>query len=273
MRILRFVDPDGAVRWGKPIDDRHALPIAGDLFSDSRLGDVPIEVVRRLAPVDPPNILAIGRNYRQHAREMKADQLPTEPLIFLKATTSVIGPDDAIMLPPSAPEEVDYEAELAVIIGRSAKEVSEDRAMDYVFGYTCANDLTARDCQKRRDRQWARAKSFDTFCPLGPQVVTADELDSLHPRAGQGVGIRSILNGQVMQDGHTADMIFSVPTLVSYLSHQFTLLPGTVILTGTPAGVGFARSPQVFLRAGDEISVEVDGIGRLTNRVTAAGGS
>ncbi|HVP11495.1 MAG TPA: fumarylacetoacetate hydrolase family protein [Phycisphaerae bacterium] len=218
-------------------------------------------VVRRLAPVDPPNIFAIGRNYREHAEEMKAAETEAEPLVFLKATTSVIGPDDSIVLPRSAPDEVDFEGELAVVIGRTARDVSEDRALDYVLGYCCANDVSARDCQKRRDKQWARGKSFDTFCPLGPAIVTGDSL------AVGSLRVRTTLNGRIMQEASTADMIFPVPALVSYLSRQFTLLPGTVILTGTPGGVGAARSPQVFLRPGDEVTVEVEGIGALTNHV------
>jgi 2-keto-4-pentenoate hydratase/2-oxohepta-3-ene-1,7-dioic acid hydratase in catechol pathway len=239
--------------------------MSGDLFEHRALAGQPIPIVRRYAPVDPPNILAIGRNYAEHAEEMKAASVEKEPLVFLKATTSVIGPDDAIVLPRSAPDEVDYEGELAVVIGRRAKDVSEADALRYVLGYTCANDVSARDCQKRRDKQWARGKSFDTFCPLGPVVVTADEVDPASLR------IRTILNGQVMQDAPTGSMTFSVPALVSYLSHQFTLLPGTVVLTGTPSGVGAARSPQVFLRPGDEITVEIEGIGVLTNRVASAG--
>lgn len=263
MQVLRFVDEDGVCRWGRPVDDGMAQPLIPDLFSPWFFESAPVRVVRRLAPVDPPNIIAIGRNYREHAKEMKADGVDAEPLVFLKATTSVIGPEEPIRLPASAPGEVDFEAELAVIIGRRAKDVSEADAMKHVLGYSCANDVSARDCQKRRDKQWARGKSFDTFCPLGPHIVHRDGLDHAALR------VRSILNGEVMQDGKTADMIFSVPFLISYLSHQFTLLPGTVILTGTPAGVGAARTPPVFLREGDEIQVEIAGIGLLSNQVTA----
>ncbi|MFQ5412434.1 MAG: fumarylacetoacetate hydrolase family protein [Phycisphaerae bacterium] len=261
MRIVRYVNFDGVSCWGRWVDAAHAVPMEGELLGEHHFTGEPQRIDRRLPPVDPPNIIAIGRNYSEHAREMKAESIPDEPLIFLKATTSVIGPNDAIVLPRSAPDEVDFEAELAVIIAATAKDVCEERALEYVFGYTCANDVSARDCQKRRDRQWARGKSFDTFCPLGPVLVTKDE------GPPDGREIRSILNGHVMQDGNTSDMIFSVPFLVSYLSRQFTLRPGTVILTGTPSGVGAARSPQVFLRAGDEIAVEIDGIGRLSNPV------
>jgi len=216
-----------------------------------------------IGSVLPPNVIAIGLNYRKHAEEQGLAKLPAEPLIFLKATTSVIGPGEPIVLPHSAPGEVDFEAELAVVIGKRARNVSDDDAMEFVLGFTCANDVSARDCQKVRDKQWARGKSFDTFCPLGPVIVTPDELD------GQSAPIRSILNGKVMQASNTADMIFSIRHLISFVSHQFTLLPGTILLTGTPEGVGFARKPPIYLRAGDTIAVEIDGIGRLENPVVA----
>jgi 2-keto-4-pentenoate hydratase/2-oxohepta-3-ene-1,7-dioic acid hydratase in catechol pathway len=174
-----------------------------------------------------------------------------------------VGRSEPIVLPADAPDEVDYEAELAVVIGRTARKVAQADALKYVLGYCCANDVSARDCQIRRDKQWTRAKSFDTFGPLGPCLVVDPKLD---PNARP---IRAILNGQVLQDSNTSDMIFSVPYLVSYLSQHFTLLPGTVIATGTPGGVGCTRKPPVYLRAGDEITIEIDGIGRLTNPVRA----
>jgi 2-keto-4-pentenoate hydratase/2-oxohepta-3-ene-1,7-dioic acid hydratase in catechol pathway len=179
----------------------------------------------------------------------------------MKATSSVIGSGEPIRLPPSAPDEVDFEAELAIIIGRTAARVSPEEASRYVLGYTCANDVTARDCQKRLDGQWTRAKGFDTFCPLGPWLVTPDEFD---PSDRQ---VRSFLNDQPMQNGSTRDLVFNCHTLISYLSHQFTLLPGTVICTGTPAGVGFSRQPPVFLRPGDTITVQIEGLGELSNPV------
>jgi 2-keto-4-pentenoate hydratase/2-oxohepta-3-ene-1,7-dioic acid hydratase in catechol pathway len=221
-----------------------------------------VDILKPLAPVYPPNILAIGLNYKRHADETGA-AYPDRPLIFIKATTSLTAPGGPILLPAEAPDEVDYEAELAIIIGKACKDVLEKDVHDVVLGYTCANDVSARDCQKRLDKQWARAKSFDTFCPLGPVIVTPDEVD------GDNILIRSILNDQVMQDSNTNDMIFSVRKLVSYLSRQFTLLAGTVILTGTPSGVGMARTPPVYLRDGDTITVELDGIGRLSNPVVA----
>jgi len=261
MRINRFMDASGAIRHGQEFDSRQARPIVGSPFGAFTLAAEPVAIQRRLAPCDPPDIIAIGRNYRDHAKEMASTVDETEPLVFLKATSSVIGPDDAIELPPQAADEVDYEAELAVIIGRTARRVREADALSFVLGYTCANDVSARDCQKRRDKQWARGKSFDTFCPLGPHIVTRDE-------CGDGpFVVRSFLNGVQMQEGSTADLIFPITALISYLSHQFTLRPGTVILTGTPAGVGAARTPPVFLREGDTIEVDIAGIGRLTNTV------
>ena len=217
------------------------------------------DITRWLPPVDPPNILALGRNYREHALET-ADTPPKAPLLFLKATTARIGHEEAIVLPAAAPDQVDYEAELAVIIGRTARHVPRDRALDYVFGYTCGHDVSARDCQAG-DGQWARAKSFDTFAPLGPVVATDIDPGNLC--------VRMRLNGETVQDQSTADMIFDVSFLISYLSRAMTLLPGTVIYTGTPSGVGVARKPPRFLRPGDVCEVDIEGIGVLRNRVVA----
>ncbi len=235
--------------------------IAGELFAELRVTDVAASLSALAAPLDPINIFAIGRNYAAHAQET-GSQPPERPLVFMKPTTAVLAPNGVIRLPAPAPDVVDYEAELAVIIGRRARRVSASEALDFVFGYTCANDVSARDCQKS-DKQWARAKGFDTFCPLGPWIVPAAEFD---PR---DVHVISRLNGETMQSARTSSMIFSVADLVSYLSHQFTLLPGTLILTGTPEGVGFVRQPPVLLRPGDTIEIEVEGIGVLTNTVGA----
>jgi len=259
MRIARFVTPDGRTATGRLVDDRTAEPLVGTLFGTLEFAAARLPVARFLPPVEPPNIFAIGRNYRAHAAET-GSAVPERPMIFIKPTTALLGDGGTIVLPAAAPDEVDYEAELAVVIGRPARRVPEDRALDFVLGYTCANDVSARDCQ-RSDKQWARAKGFDTFCPLGPWLVTADALDPADLR------IRSRLNGRVMQDARTSAMLHSCRALVSYLSHQFTLLPGTVILTGTPEGVGMARTPPVFLKAGDRIEVEIEGIGTLTNAV------
>ena len=264
MKVIRFEDRNGTIHLGEPVDARTARVIQGDLFGSFRVTDQAVEVRRLLAPVEPVNIIAIGLNYRRHAEE-GGKKIPDHPLVFAKLTTSVIGPGDPIVLPEDAPDEVDYEAELAVVIGRTAHKVTESDALSHVLGYTCVNDVSARDCQARRDQQWTRAKSFDTFCPLGPCLVIDRAMD---PNA---LPIRSKLNGKVMQNSNTADMIFSVPVLISYLSQHFTLRPGTVIATGTPEGVGCARKPPVFLRDGDTIAVEVEGIGELVNPVRRGG--
>lgn len=276
MRIVRFLTPAGEALVGRLVDHPapsgapgrgdsiageplRARPLVGDLFGAHSFSTAEQPVAALLPPVLPPNIFAIGRNYAEHARET-GSKVPEAPLVFGKATTSLLAPGAAIEIPAVAPNEVDYEAELAIVIGRPTRCVSVDDALEYVFGYTCANDVSARDCQ-RNDKQWTRAKGFDTFCPLGPWIVTRDALDPDRCR------IRSRLNGQVMQDSNTSQMIHSCAKLVSYLSHSFTLLPGTVILTGTPEGVGMARTPPVFLKPGDVIEVEIDGIGVLRNTV------
>ena len=258
MKIARFIHK-GKVRYGV-LESSGFNVIRGEIFSDFSLTGEIInpEETELLYPVDPPNIIAIGANYRKHVLEF-GKSLPERPLIFVKLTTSLLSPEKSIKLPVSAPLEVDYEAELAVIIGKKGRNIPKDKVNEYIFGYTCANDVSARDCQQRIDLQWARAKSFDTFCPLGPFIQT--ELDP------SNTGIRTRLNGKIMQDSNTSDLIFDVPYLVSYISENFTLLPGTIILTGTPEGVGGARDPQVFLRENDIIEVEIDSIGTLKNNV------
>jgi len=216
------------------------------------------EVKMFLPPVEAPNIIALGLNYREHAKE-SGMELPPAPVIFLKSVTSITGHLQKIILPKEAPGFVDYEAELVIIIGRKAKHVSSGNAADYILGYSCGNDVSARDCQMKLDKQWARGKSFDTFAPVGPCLVTDIDPDSLK--------IQTRLNGTVMQESNTSDLIFNVSQTVSYLSRQMTLLPGTIIMTGTPSGVGFARNPQVFLRQGDTVEIEIEGIGTLKNEV------
>lgn len=259
MRIARFVDHHGQTRVGQLLDEHTARPLTGDLFGRLTFADERVKVDRLLTPLDPPNIFAIGRNYQAHVEETGA-RLPEAPLVFMKPTTALLAPGGQIVLPESAPAEVDFEAELAIIIGTVTRRVSAEAALEHVLGYTCANDVSARDCQ-RSDKQWTRGKGFDTFCPLGPWLVTRDELNPDDCR------LRSRLNGRTMQEANTRSMIHSCAKLVSHLSHQFTLLPGTTILTGTPEGVGFARTPPVFLSAGDRIEVEIDGIGTLANTV------
>lgn len=260
MRIVRYQQGDGEPAYGLLGADERIAPIEGDIWGQWQpgLGSIDLAGVRLLAPVQPPNVLAIGLNYRAHAVESGA-RIPAAPVLFLKATTAVTGPEAPIRLPAMAPHEVDYEAELVIVIGKRAHQVPEERALEYVLGYTCGNDVSARDCQLRLDAQWARGKSFDTFAPLGPWIET--ELDPDNCR------IRSRLNGQVMQDSNTNDLIFNCRCLVSYLSRCVTLLPGTAIMTGTPSGVGFARKPPVFMRPGDVVEVEIEGIGTLRNPV------
>jgi len=238
--------------------------VAGDIFSSWQATEevIPISQAALVAPVDPPQIVAIGLNYRDHAQESGMD-IPGEPVVFVKTCNTVTGPGAPIILPSMAPNEVDYEAELVIVICREAKNIAEEEASDYILGYTCGNDVSARDCQLRLDKQWARGKCFDTFAPLGPWIVTC--LD------GDNLDIRLLLNGAVMQDANTSDLVFSCRQLVSYVSRCMTLYPGSIIMTGTPAGVGFGRKPPVWLKEGDTVTVEIEGIGSLTNPVQREG--
>lgn len=226
-----------------------ALPFSTDLLS------MPLS--------NPSKIMAIGKNYADHARETKSD-IPERPILFTKFTTTIVGPNDTVTWDPALTAKVDFEAELAVIIGQTARHVNEAEALNYVFGYTCANDVTARDLQKG-DGQWVRGKSLDTFGPIGPWLLTADEAPD-----PQNLAISCRVNGQTMQDSHTSKMIFSVAYLISFLAQAFTLLPGDIILTGTPDGVGAYREPPVFLKDGDEMVVEIEGIGQLVNHCRVA---
>jgi 2-keto-4-pentenoate hydratase/2-oxohepta-3-ene-1,7-dioic acid hydratase in catechol pathway len=207
-------------------------------------------------------IICVGRNYADHAAEL-GDDPPTEPLLFGKFDNTLIGPGDAIVLPPEA-THVDAEAELAVEIGLRGHRISAGNALDHVRGYRCANDVSARNIQYS-ESQWARAKGFDTFCPLGDRLVPVADL-------GDGSGLRVVqrLNGEVLQDGNTRDLIFPIPFLIAFISNVFTLEPGDLILTGTPSGVGWARDPKVSLQPGDVVEVEVERIGVLSNTVTSA---
>jgi len=266
MKIVRFLTEDGEVRMGSIDEDRpgEARIVRGDLFGRLEPTEQRARIRRLLAPLTPCNILAVGLNYGGHAAETKISR-PESPVLFLKATTSVIGPGDVILLPSVGPDRVDYEAELAVVIGRRAKNVSRQEALDVVLGYPCANDVSARDWQfEWGGGQFCRGKSFDSFCPLGPCLLTADEVPD--PSA---LRLRTDLNGITVQESGLADLIFSVPRLISFLSAGTTLLPGTVILTGTPQGVGHAAQPPRYLRPGDTVAVHVEGIGTLVNPVLA----
>ena len=231
------------------------------------LGDEVVSVGRFRAPVsDPRKIVAIGLNYVDHAAEVEM-KLPAEPLVFAKFPSSIVGPGEPIEWPEDLTSTVDYEAELAVVIGRPARHVSAERALEHVLGYTCLNDVSARDLQFG-DGQWVRGKSLDTFCPIGPWVVTADEIAD-----PSQLRIRCTVDGEVLQDAPVSDLIFSVEELIARLSRAFTLEAGDVIATGTPPGVGWSRDPKRFLRDGEEVAVEIDGIGRLANRVRVLTGS
>jgi 2-keto-4-pentenoate hydratase/2-oxohepta-3-ene-1,7-dioic acid hydratase in catechol pathway len=262
MRIARFVS-SGKIHLGRPIDEGWALEIEGDLSGSRRVTDRKLKIEKLLAPLIPTDILCIGLNYRQHAIESKSE-IPQRPLLFIKAGNTLNNPFDPIPIPRLS-SQIDYECELAVVIGRTAKYVPRDQALDYVLGYTAANDVSSRDWQRDKalgGGQFARGKSFDGFCPLGPHIVTADEIPN--PNA---LRIKTILNGQTMQDHTTGDMIFDVPSLIESLSSTMTLRPGAVILTGTPQGVGMARTPPVWLKEGDRVVVEIENIGRLENTV------
>ena len=257
MKIVRFLH-ENRLQYGL-LEEDGVISANGDPFTGLTPGGkrFTLDEIRLAAPVDPPNVFAIGRNYREHAAE-GGFEAPEKPMIFLKATTSIIAPGEAIQIPVMLPESVDYEGELVAVIGKTAKHVSEEDALDYVLGYTCGNDVSCRKAQ-RGDGQWTRGKSFDTFGPIGPVIRTDIDPSNLD--------IKTRLNGETMQDSNTSNMIFSCKTLISYLSQAFTLLPGTIIMTGTPEGVGYPRNPPVFLKENDVVEVEIEGIGVLSNPV------
>ena len=262
MRIIRFNTQTGETLYGIATDASlsSARVLSGAPWDGGTETGEFASVATLLAPVVPVNILCIGLNYKRHAEE-SGMAVPERPLLFIKATSTLLNPGDAIHL-PSISDEVDYECELAIVIGKAAKHVSEADALDYVYGYTCCNDVSARDWQLRLDKQWARGKSFDTFSPLGPSIVTTEEIPD--PNA---LAITTHINGVLLQSSHTSDMIFNVRHIISYLSQGMTLLPGTVILTGTPEGVGMGRKPQRWLKPGDICEIAIDGIGVLINPV------
>lgn len=266
MRLIRFLPdrvsspPITAVDCG----DGTALPLAGTPFGPLEPAGEPIPVGRLLAPLVPPVIMGIGLNYRAHAAE-QGKEPPERPMMFMKNPAAVSGPTDDIVVPHVCQEreQVDFECELAVVIGRKCRDVSANDSIDCVLGYTAANDVSARWWQKHAGGgQFNRGKSFDSFCPIGPCIVTPDELGD-----PGNLRVQTRVNGATMQDSNTSDLIFSVAELIAFLSQGTTLLPGTLILTGTPGGVGFARTPAVYLHDGDVVEVEVEKIGTLRNRV------
>ena len=233
---------------------------------------LPLESVRLEAPIPVPrrNVWCVGRNYHAHAKELQASVFKNNatdttawPIFFTKAPETVVGPGDAVVLPgPDISTQIDYEAELTIVIGKGGKNIPREQAMKHVFGYTIINDVTARDVQMRH-QQWDLGKSFDTFCPMGPWIVTADELD------GRDTRVRCWVNGDLRQDAQTADLIFDLPSLIETCSRGITLYPGDLIATGSPAGVGMGMAPPRWLKAGDSVKVVIDGLGELENRFSA----
>ncbi|NXW39102.1 FAHD2 protein, partial [Phaetusa simplex] len=223
---------------------------------------VPRGTVRLLAPVgDPQKVIAVGLNYRDHCQEQGVS-VPKEPIIFSKFPSAIIGPFDDIVHPQDS-SEVDWEVELAAVIGKEGRHIEESSAMDHVVGFTVANDVSARDWQMRRNgRQWLLGKTFDTFCPLGPALVTKEAVADVH-----NLGIRCSVNGQLMQDSNTSQLVFKLPTLIAWVSRFVTLVPGDILLTGTPPGVGVFRKPPVFLKRGDKVQCEIEELGTICNKV------
>ena len=265
MRVIRYLAQDGTVRLAAENTAGGHIDIHGDIFGKFELTDRESQVAKILAPIEPPVILCIGHNYRKHVEETGA-KMPQHPVLFLKNLGAIQNPGDPIVLPTKLrSDEVDYECELAVVIGKQCKNVSKADALDFVLGYTAANDVSARDWQRRfGGGQFCRGKSFDTFAPLGPVLVTKEEIPN--PNA---LRIETRVNGETRQSSSTADMIFDVPVLIEFLSGSTTLCPGTIILTGTPSGVGMAMNPPRYLAPGDVVEIDIEKIGVLRNPVIA----
>ncbi len=262
MRIHRYLDPEGTIRFAAAEAGR-LMEMGGDPYDGLLPTGRTARLCRMLAPVAPSCIIGIGLNYRKHAEEQGA-RIPAHPVVFMKSPGAAQDPDEPIVLPRGLrSDKVDYEGELAFVIGRPCKNVAAREALDYVLGFTVANDVSARDWQMEwGGRQWCRGKTFDTFCPFGPCLVTPDELGD-----PQTLELKTTLNGALVQETNTSDMIFGVAELIEFLSGSTTLLPGTLVITGTPSGVGMAHQPPLWLRAGDVVSIEIERIGVLTNPV------
>lgn len=266
MQILRFKDPENTIFTGCDYDGESARLVDGDLFGDFQMTEERRKVDTWLPPIQPSVIFGIGLNYVHHIEEIGLE-MPRQPVVFMKNPGAAAAHHQSIVIPLSCqdPPQVDYEAELCVVLKRSVKNVSPKEALDAVLGYTCGNDVSARDWQMNRGGgQWNKGKGFDTFCPFGPWIVTPDELGD----PGK-LDVECVLNGRTMQKGNTRDLLFSVGELISFLSESATLMPGTLILTGTPSGVGFTRKPPVFLKPGDVLETRIEGIGTLYNTVSA----
>ncbi len=261
LKIVRFLNDQDQLQTGVEVEGR--IWVAEGSFPAFKPTSSLAAVKKLLAPVEPRQIIGIGQNYAKHAAESNSP-IPQNPVIFFKNVSAVQHPLGPITLPRVLKTfKPDFEGELAVVIGRDCRDVSEEEALDYVFGYTCGNDVSARDWQRDwGGTQWCRAKSFDTFCPLGPSITTTDEIPDPN-----NLSIRTTLNGEVVQDANTNDMIFTVRKLIAFLSADTTIAAGTVILTGTPHGVGMGRTPPLWLKPGDSVTVEIEKIGSLTNYV------
>ncbi|MCE0484429.1 MAG: fumarylacetoacetate hydrolase family protein [Methylacidiphilales bacterium] len=264
MKIYRLRDRGHQIRTATSEDGKTFFGLSGDLsVGEFKITNERIDVIGLLAPIEPRVIYGIGLNYRKHAEETGA-KLPEHPVVFMKSPTALQDPGQPIVLPRKLrSDQVDFEGELGVIIGYECKNVSRTEALDYVLGYTIGNDVSARDWQKTwGGSQWCRGKTFDTFCPLGPGFVTADEI-----KDPNNLTITTRVNGATMQQSNTKDMIFHVAQLIEFLSGSTTLEPNTIILTGTPEGVGMSRKPPVYLKPGDVVEIEIEGIGVLRNPV------
>jgi len=267
--LVRFQNDKGEIHYGDAIFSPNgkiesAKLISGDIFQSPTVTNTTQKISKLLAPIVPRTIMCIGLNYKIHAQESGLP-VPEKPVVFYKNISSVQNPGDPIIIPKIAqnPPEVDYECELAVVIGKPCKNATSKNALDYVLGYTCSNDVSARKWQiNRGGGQWNFGKGFDTFCPLGPVITSSSVITDPN-----NLKISTTLNGKVLQSSNTNDMIFSIKTIIEFLSQSTTLVPGTVILTGTPEGVGFARNPPIFLSQGDSVTIETEHIGKLTNPV------
>jgi 2-keto-4-pentenoate hydratase/2-oxohepta-3-ene-1,7-dioic acid hydratase in catechol pathway len=263
MRIIRHKDEAGQICYSAQQNDGVALRIVGDIFGKYEVTNTASKVNKLLAPVEPAAIWCIGLNYRHHAEESGLP-IPEFPVVFAKGPNSIQNPEDPILVPTwLKSDEVDYEGELVVVIGKVCKNVSRQSALDYVLGYCCGNDVSARDWQlKKGGGQWCRGKTFDTFAPLGPCLKTKDEIPNPN-----NLRLQTILNEEIVQEGNTNDMIFDVASLIEFLSGSTTLLPGTVIFTGTPQGVGMAQKPPRWLKPCETVTVVIEDIGSLHNPV------
>ena len=265
MRIVSYRRDDGQVRFGI-VDGSSVIDAGADLEAIAGRSTGPVvgsvEEITLLAPIPKPGkVICVGRNYAEHAAETGSD-VPDRPQLFAKLANAIVGPRDDVIHPPIT-EALDYEAELVAVIGRRASQISEARALEVVLGYTCGNDISARDLQFG-DTQWLRGKSLDTFAPMGPWIVTADEIPD-----PQSLAIRCAVNGETRQDDTTANMVFSVAQIIAFVTQAITLDPGDVIFTGTPPGVGFGMDPKRSLNVGDHVQVHIDGIGTLEHRIVA----